>query len=776
MSATFPHVRNSLGASITSMAPYQDKGGNTGLWLAGNGLWHIAKSDIIGASPADNPKREIQRISADQIFAGSTNLTVAQAKNDLAIWFSNNDHTLGYVRASNNGSLAGEPTPLLPNGSAIDYTALLDRVTGSQSLVVVGEHNKLIVMEQSRETDLWNQRDVVVHKPNGLVELNAFVSHIELRNVENDQPLPNTKLFLECEGWASLLINGEEKMIGAGPQHGAVVQTDAKGIITIVQPTDDVSGYKYTFSNLHEDDVTEAAMEPVIAPEGFVVDPTQKAQDALFNIDSVEKLRKLGASGTDEELQEAAEAMKKLRGINKDVAKSPPANQQRFMMTSAFAAPASAAAAPAMAFAPNAASLGSTIKEKLWGAWEWVKRQWNKVKKWVIEAVDGVWKFIVHIAGEVWHFILDTAAKIAKAAVWLLEKVKAGIKAVIDFVKFLFNWSDIKETAHQIEAMVNSFLDFGIYAVDKYQPKVDTWINDMEKKLGEALGLKLPDALANKKLTPKEAANAEEKTKDTTSPEANTGNYHLEQGLKTAPQKNTTPLDVIGDLYKNVLLPIFEDAKNNAEALSKRFVELFQKEGSLSVSNVMEFFVGEIIHLLIQTIKSIVMGVMNLGRTLLQGVKDVLNSEIDFFGIFGGLFKKLGIKLPSWLTVLSFVVAIPVTIFAKIITGEKPKRIAAFDAKSMVEGGIDKPTALAYNELAGYVEMTYAFVSVVIKIFKVGSAEIPIEMEAFSILSLAGDLIMLACTYPYDQESPGWEYRSVSLVSPLSLRSDFRFV
>ncbi|KAG9006974.1 hypothetical protein FRB93_008240 [Tulasnella sp. JGI-2019a] len=741
-------------AKISSMAPYEDKGGNTGLFLAGNGLWHIAKSDILAANPWEEAKREISLVSSNVIFSGSSNLAVAQANTELSLWFSNKDHTLGYQRATNDGKLTGEPTPLIPSGAAIDYTAILDHAIGSQSLLVVREKNKLTLMEQAKETDMWNSRELVVTKPNALVEVDAFVSHVELRNVATGQPLSNAKLFLQSEGWVSLLINGKENMVGSGTKNGIVVETDGRGILTIVQRSDDISAYKYTFTDISNGDESDK----ILSPEGFTADPSQKAQDKLYTLNTVESLKKVGATGSDEDLGKAASAMKKLRDeVLKDL--KTPSTQKSTVASTVPVAGFISGTPRVMAVASNAQNFASNVKDKLMGAWEWVKRKWNEVTHWLVDKVNGAWSFIVHIAGEVWQFVLDSAAAVAKAAVWLLEKVKAGIKAIVDFIKFLFNWKDIKATAKSISTMVNSFLDFGIEAADKYEPKVKDWIDGMEEKLGKALKLDLPGGLGDKKVTPEEAAEGETKTKDTTSPEANTGNYHLQQGLDTSMDTGEAVGSVFLNLYNEVLKPIFEGIENRTEEFGQRFVELFKKEGSISVKNIMDFFAGGLLHAIIQTVKDVVVGVMSLGKVILQGVKDIINSQIDIFGIFGGLFKKLGITLPSWLDVLSIVVAIPVNIFAKIITGENPKRIQNFSAKAMVEGQLDEASALAYNELAGYVEMTCAFFSALVKVLKVGSAELPVEPEAFSIISLAGDIIMLAVTYPYDKESPGWEYR-----------------
>ncbi|KAG8992393.1 hypothetical protein FRB94_011625 [Tulasnella sp. JGI-2019a] len=737
-------------AKITSMAPYDDEDGNTGLFLVGNGLWHIPQSDILAENPWEEAKREISLVSSDAIFSGSSNLNVAQANTELSLWFSNKDHTLGYQRATNDGKLTGEATSLIPSGAAVDYTAILDHATGSQSLLVVGEQNKLTLMEQAKETDMWNSRELVVTGPNALVEVDAFVSHVELRNTATGEPLSNTKLFLQSEGWVSLLINGEEKMVGSGTNNGAVVETDGRGTVTIVQRSDDISAYKYTFTDI----AGTPDAEKVLPPQGFKADPSQKAQDKLYTLNTVENLRQIGASGSDEELKNAAGAMMKLHDVVlKDLRRQP---------TTASAAPIlglSSATAGAMAVVTDAQTFASNVKDKLMGAWEWVKRKWDEITHWVIDKINGAWKFIVHIAGEVWQFVLDSAAAVSKAAVWLLEKVKAGIKSVVNFVKFIFNWEDIKTTANSISTMVNSFLDFGIEGVGRYKQKVDDWMDGMEKSLGKALDLDLPGGLGDKKVTPDEAANGETKTKDTTSPEVNTGNYHLQQGLNTSRDTGSASVDIFVNLYNEVLKPIFKGIEKRSEEFSKTFVERFKKEGSMSVKSIMGFFVGQLLHGIIQTIKDVVLGVISLGNVILQGVKDILNSQIDVFGIFGGLFKRLGITLPSWLDVLSFVVAIPVNIFAKIITGENPKRIQNFSAKTMIEGKLDEASALAYNELAAYTEMTYASISALVKIFKLGSAELPVQLDAFSFVSLTGDIIILAMTYPHDKASPGWEHR-----------------
>ncbi|KAG8922023.1 hypothetical protein FRC01_014583, partial [Tulasnella sp. 417] len=138
------------GSNINSISTYIDPDGNTGLILAGDGLWHIP------AKYAADSGNTIKKISSDPLYKGATNMHVAQSGDTVSIWFSNTDRVLGYQQATNSGEdaqmLLGAPIPLRPTGPTIDYSAIIDPSTKSQSFIVVEDSDHLLLMEQATET------------------------------------------------------------------------------------------------------------------------------------------------------------------------------------------------------------------------------------------------------------------------------------------------------------------------------------------------------------------------------------------------------------------------------------------------------------------------------------------------------------------------------------------------------------------------------------------------------------------------------------------------
>lgn len=71
--------------------------------------------------------------------------------------------------------------------------------------------------------------------------------------------------------------------------------------------------------------------------------------------------------------------------------------------------------------------------------------------KFVIETARGVVKatvtFVVNKITRVWQGVIDTASKAADLAIFVFASVNTAVGKVIDWVKFWFDWNDIKLTA-----------------------------------------------------------------------------------------------------------------------------------------------------------------------------------------------------------------------------------------------------------------------------------------------------------------------------------------
>ncbi|KIO21507.1 hypothetical protein M407DRAFT_218166 [Tulasnella calospora MUT 4182] len=584
------------GSNINSISTDIDSDGYTGLILTGDGLWHIP------ARYAADSGNTIKKISSDPLFKGATNLHVAQSGETVSAWFSNADRVLGYQHANNSSNdaqmLLGAAIPLRPTSPSIDYSAIIDPSTGSQSFVVVEDSEHLLLMEQAIETKMWNSRPFLVNQPDGLIETNAFVSHVELHDSRTKQPLVATKVNISTSGWVNLIINGTEYMVGTDKP--VTAETNAKGVLTIIQPSDGISSYTYSFSDPTDANVILFHSGPVTA------DPSNKVQDKLQNFGSVDELRKAGAQGSDKDLEAAAKAIRDMHDVKANLDKD----------KSAKAATATLRAT---------AKTGGT-DDSDWGMFDWLRRGLEKVADFVVDIVDDVAYFAINLPDKAYRFVLDCAAAIVKGVQFVLEKIKVGLEKIWEYVKFIFEWEDIKTTYHGIKNIVNSALEYGVRVVGDKMEAVGETFDGLEKKLADALNVKLPDGYGAKKQSEngvESESSTSSATTHTRNAEVNNATYHFEEGKKTARFQPGTTAEAILSLWNDIIEPALENAATGAKNIMNAIWELFKGEVNVSVEDIYAAIGGELVHLVVTLLKALVQGLMGIGQ-IIMAASDIL--------------------------------------------------------------------------------------------------------------------------------------------------------
>lgn len=68
------------------------------------------------------------------------------------------------------------------------------------------------------------------------------------------------------------------------------------------------------------------------------------------------------------------------------------------------------------------------------------------------------WHFITKIASKVYRAVLDTVEAIVGALEWVFNAINTTIEKLIAFVKFLFEWDDIRRTKEVLRNMTELYL------------------------------------------------------------------------------------------------------------------------------------------------------------------------------------------------------------------------------------------------------------------------------------------------------------------------------
>ncbi|KAF8956273.1 hypothetical protein BDZ97DRAFT_1852590 [Flammula alnicola] len=747
------------GADPRGLGSVLDSGGKSILLVSGNGLYGFTPSQIVRSNSTAT------RISSDPLYSTASHLTVAQTGQNFSLWFRTDDQILGYqcgnVEAQTPQGTGvrleeDSATPLLSRGSAVDFSPLLDSKSKSQSLVVLGESDQVLLMTQSGDTKMWKSLPLMIENTAKVTEVQAFVSHIEVKDADG-LPVALGDYTLSSSGWTKALINGRESVLDS---HPVVVRTNERGIITIVVPTEDISSYFYTIDN------SANAKPEHRLRNSHTFDPSKKMQDrlgtafagkSLRDIDTPEGKLLEGSKATDEDIREAEKALKQMPDALKDLGNKRSTAAASFTPPTASSIEASLTTSHVALGASTLSNWWDKFKKKAQDAWEWVKHKAKEIKDWVFQKINDAWHFVVRIAGEAWAFILDSVTAVVKAVTWILEKIGAAFKKIWAWVSWIFNIQDLKNVASSLRTMFDASLVYAESFVRDQSRTVDTWADGLEAKLLKSLNLKLPDELARKQ-SPKSAESGSGSTQlNSVSAPANVGFYHLEQGKHIAGSFGSS--NPIALLWQDIIKPIVEELQTDLKVIGDQFSQLLTGGKNTSVVDIMSKIAATIIHTLAQCLKKLVTGLINLGADLIGMVKDFINTPLSHFPVLAPILKALGFNV-TIMDIVVYVLAVPVTVFAKIISGQPPRRITSFDYKALVDGGLkgNDNALLAYSELASYLGITEAFFETLYKTYKIAAAEIPTEPETFSAIGLTFDLILAAITFPYDRESPGWEF------------------
>jgi hypothetical protein len=140
--------------------------------------------------------------------------------------------------------------------------------------------------------------------------------------------------------------------------------------------------------------------------------------------------------------------------------------------------------------------------------------------------------------------------------------------------------------------------------------------------------------------------------------------------------------------------------------LSDDLVLLFKKNGtSLSVGEILQKLGTDVLLGIIDAIRTLVVGLINMGALILEDFKTYINYEINI-PIFSALYKEFisGGTALTLLDGLALLLAIPITIFSKLITGKAPPDMTGLSYDNLVDGKITDPAQLL--QINGFMSVT----------------------------------------------------------------------
>jgi phage-related protein len=123
---------------------------------------------------------------------------------------------------------------------------------------------------------------------------------------------------------------------------------------------------------------------------------------------------------------------------------------------------------------PMATTLGDKIAIVAGDLFQWLKSGVAAVIDIIKDVASNAWQFIATIAGKVYRAVLDTVDAVVGAAQWVFNAIKTGIDKIIQYVKFLFDWADIRRTKNVTHNLVKRYLKHQV----NYIPQAKAALNE----------------------------------------------------------------------------------------------------------------------------------------------------------------------------------------------------------------------------------------------------------------------------------------------------------
>ena len=696
-------ARLSIPAGTKSMATSIDLDGHSNLFVSGSSGLFVFTPD-----EQDDGSTAVQIITSS-IVANASELSAMTAGGYTVVWGLNPQRTLFYSKCF-AGSEAdptawSAPIPLVLNVESFSFYA--NTGAGNNVLFAHVTGQQIVQLTQDPVTSNWIKRQILLPTTDvsHMVEFNGFTTRLEIIG-DNGLQQKDVDVVLTATSPVSVFINDVYYVLSSDVP--ITIKSDATGAITIIQQSDTLAVVFYRAT---------LGSSPNVAVD---INPASKALSKLFTIQSEDSLNNVKVTRQDGSVQPlvpssvpapdrkaAASALQKFAQISQGL----PADGSR--QSSMVAARSSTTPAPSMfqmtcycsvsvtdAFtlgkvvmalsvndtadgsglqlhpqpaAAHARMLATSVNTLLVDAGDFFTMLGNsiatEIKSLVFKVIDGLNEVWVQIGDVVYRAILDCVAAVGRAAEWVLSKIKILIDDLVAFLGFLFGWNDIVRTHKVIKNFLKQFANKAVAGIGNAEAAVTKGLDGLQTKLNAWGGI--PDSKAT---VGSSSAQANSTNNGASSPQAHWGMEHAKSNLSNS----TTSFSSAGT-GSSTLDKVIADLQglgNDEYAALKTAVDQLKTQVldpvlTLTPAQIIQRLAAIIGGVLIQTAKNIVVRSLDLIKILLEAVFKLLDAPISI-PVLSPIYRSITGSDLSFLDLMCFVAAIPVTIMYKIVAGAAP--------------------------------------------------------------------------------------------------------
>ncbi|KAF7592488.1 hypothetical protein BBP40_000223 [Aspergillus hancockii] len=693
--AVTPIILQLPGCAIPSaIATTRNTDGSTDLYvISGSTLYRF---------PADEQEGDIEpkTVFTSDLLDGTDTLRAMTHNGVTTLWGRSMSDQVYYLscpteRLGEPGAWKA-PIPILSGVERM--SAYVNRADGGNTIFAFGNDQLQKVVQGSVTTGgTWRPQHITVAAPpeQKSTSFKSYTTSIHVKQLDKDLPAGITLVNVTANTRTPVYINGFYYVISSVPIQ---IKTDATGCLTIIDTTDSLHAAVLTVSL---DNAT------------LTINPMDQTFGKLTSLDSAEKLRGaqfpsqtvaggvvgspgftplMDSSVSDDDVSAVAQHLDVLKDAYAQM-KSPgngestaPASicKDRLAVHATVLRNSNTHTTNLFSLGDIFDDIGDTIGGVVHdiGHWigdtisslagdifHWIKHAAQTVGKIIRDAATGTLHFFAKIGNKIYHAVLDTVHAIVSAAEWVFNKIKAGIKALINFLEMLFQWDDIRRSKDVIHNAIKLWMQHQVDYLPKAKDAFNGQIEEFEDKMNE--WAKVSDWSGLGGVSQKTAAqSASDPNKDQTSGSKLLANHYHNHASQLKILGDIPTLNAVGQLISDLMAAISKEG-TVLEGVFNQLRQLVNDFAGLSVEQVLQ----RVAVILTDTVLSSVQVVVD---TLLTVLYDVAQSAITILDakihipIISDILNAIGVSDITFLDLICWIAALGFTVVYKLVQQSAP--------------------------------------------------------------------------------------------------------
>lgn len=677
-------------------------------------------------------------------------MTVSQNGTRLCIWAVNGQSQLCYVNATTD-NVTGTPIILTQQTSSFAAITALTDADGSPGvrhiLVSADNSGNLTSLEMSHKTGIWRKEPFFVASYTRNVAVKSYT--ITIQAVDNKGgPVADGSILIQASTSVPAIINGKVSMLS---DTASWQRLDGHGEVAMIIATSGLAGQTLTAMAIKNSKTAPVAFTQTI------VDPTVKTLSTFSKIRTSDDLKRATTKSGNLLLP---------GGLN-------PTDIDN-------AAKSIAAGTDALATLPKDGSLQSLptarsalatdLGDPFMEGFNWVKEKLSDATDWILEKVGQVWQFVCKIAGEIKKFVLNCIEKVGEALTWVLEKIKIGWDKLVEFCGFLFSWGDILDTRKTISSFITAGIGYANTKINQSEATVNTFFDNIKAQVSKR------EAQPSKAINSKDPNPSSKSSKAQNSTSFKWTAERMKNGgmgSGTNPSANTSLSTTGSNEWSTIFQPVLDSFSNTTSTLGTDISNIFNGDKTMTTGQLFEKLGRDFLTGAIDGVQKLTIALMKLLQKLLTELSALGNKPINI-PIFSALYKDLTGSDLTIFDAISLLIAIPTTIFTKLITGKAPPSFPYIDSKLLGriledDPTLDRSVKVNFATLSAGILVSITIVKAVIGLIRIiyaavnegtaGVVEFLTPSKAIKLLGLSIEIMGVVHSLPTDSTLPGFEIR-----------------